>query len=228
MRCLILISTTFALAPFVVAETKNYDLPPFTEINVSDGIELDFTANAPQTVRVENADGDFSDIELTVRNGMLDVDRPTRSGLMWARPDYVVTVTAPTLSRLDVSSGADVTGGGLSGDEVFVEISSGGSATLIDVDGTRVDLETNNGADLIASGRCDELVADASAGSDLDASNVLCQFGRADASSGADIAMHVSQIARAEASSGADIVIYGTPVRVEQEARSGGDITLIE
>ncbi|MEL6830169.1 MAG: head GIN domain-containing protein [Pseudomonadota bacterium] len=214
----------FFLVPLSAAETQSYDLPEFNALSVSAGIELEFAAGAPQSVTVENADNDFDDIKLSVRDGMLDIERPRRFGINLDRPRYKVTVTAPVLSHLDVSSGADAVGTGLSGPDVSVEVSSGSNANVSAIDGGRVDLETNSGADLIASGSCEEIHAETSSGSDLDASELICATGRAEASSGSDLSIHARQAAQAEASSGADIHIHGAPETVRQDTSSGGDV----
>lgn len=225
-RLLLLAAAPLLLVPASLAETRSYDVPTFTEIDVSSGITLSFAAGETQSVTVENAKGNFDDIKVTVSDGTLNLKRPQKLGWSFSRPRYTVTVTAPQLSGLEVSSGADAVGSGLQGPEVFVEVSSGASAEVSDIDGESVILETNSGANMIVSGVCGEVRADSSSGSDLDARNLVCIDGRAEASSGADTLIHTTQSVRAEASSGADVVVYGSPESVSEETSSGGDVTL--
>ena len=225
-RLALLAAAPLLLVPVSMAETRSYDVPAFADIDVSAGITLEFAAGGAQTVLVENAKGDFDDIEISVRDGTLDIGRPTRMGWNFSRPRYTVTVTAPQLSGLDVSSGADATGSGLSGPDVFVEVSSGASAEVSDIDAGRVSLETNSGANMIVSGVCDDVRAESSSGSALAARNLVCSAGRAEASSGSDTMIHTTLSVRAEASSGADVVVYGSPESVVEDSSSGGDVTL--
>lgn len=225
-RLVLLAAAPFLLVPVSLAETRSYDVPAFTKIDVSSGITLSFATGEAQGVIVENAKGNFDDIQVTVSNSTLNLKRPQKFGWSFNRPRYSVTVSAPELSGLEVSSGADAIGSGLSGPDVFVEVSSGASAEVSDIDGGLVALETNSGADMTVSGVCGEVQADSSSGSDLDASGLVCVAGHAEASSGADTAIHTTQSVHAEASSGADVIVYGSPAAVTEETSSGGDVTL--
>lgn len=225
-RLVLLAAAPLLMVPASFAETRSYDLPAFTEIDVSSGITLNFAAGETQSVTVENTKGNFEDIKVTVSDGTLNLKRPQKLGWSFNRPRYTVTVTAPQLSGLEVSSGADAIGSGLSGPEVFVEVSSGASAEVSDIDGALVVLETNSGAEMTVSGICGDVQANSSSGSDLDASSLLCVAGHAEVSSGADTAIHTTQSVHAEASSGADVIVYGSPEAVTEETSSGGDVTL--
>lgn len=208
-----------------LAETRTYDVPAFTGLDVSSGIDVTFTAGPAQSVSVENRDGKFDDIIVEVKDGDLSLKRPQKMG--WGRrPRYNVTVTAPVLSRVDVSSGADVSGSGLSGPVVSISTSSGADATITGISAGRVTLDSSSGSDLTASGTCDHVDAESSSGSDIEAGDLICATAEADASSGSDLEIHATNSVRADASSGADIDVHGGPTTADIDKSSGGSVSI--
>lgn len=216
----------FGLAGIASAETRTYEVGAFTNIDISSGLDLSFETGASQSITVENRDGDFSDIEVLVRGDTLVLKRKKMNWGWGKRQGYDVTVTAPVISGLEVSSGADVIGSGMSGDEVSIDVSSGADADVTGVNAVTVRVETSSGSDATVSGTCETVRADASSGSDLDASGLICSTAYADASSGSDISIHASGSVNAEASSGADVDVYGGPADVTTDKSSGGDVSI--
>ncbi len=229
IRTLTLASVTaLGLSATAMAETRTYDVSEFTGLSVSSGLDVTFSTGAAQSVLVENKNGDFDDIEVEVKNGMLKLSRKNNNwGMGWnKRERYSVTVTAVSLDRVEASSGSDVEGSGLSGAKVSLSTSSGSDLTVSDIDAVEVRLESSSGSDLNASGICEKVYADSSSGSDIEASDLVCQYGDADASSGSDIEIHATTAVTADASSGADIDVYGGPTDVDSDKSSGGRVSV--
>lgn len=217
---------TLILATPALAETRDYDVSSFTAIDVSAGIDVSFETGQSQSVSVENSKGDFGDIIVEVRGDTLVLKRPNR-GLSWAKRErYSVAVSAPTLSVLDVSSGADAIGSGLSGREVSISTSSGADANVVDIVAENVSLSSSSGSDLKASGTCDHVEADSSSGSDIEARELICKSADADASSGSDIEIYASERVDADASSGADVDVFGGPTQTQIDKSSGGSVSI--
>ena len=216
-----------AFSPVALAETKTYDVSGFDKLDVSAGLDVEFTTGGEYSVTAENRKGDFSDIEVYTRGDTLYVKRPQRSGWGWGkRKPYTVTVSAPKISSIEASSGSDVTGSGLTGDSINIDVSSGADVTVRDIQGGTVRLETSSGSDLTASGTCELVRADASSGSDINAGKLVCADGRAEASSGSDITVHVTGKMTADVSSGADVNVRGNPTETEIDKSSGGDVNI--
>lgn len=206
-----------------LAETRTYDVGAFTGLEVSAGINVNFETGQARSVSVRNAKDNFDDIIVEVKGDTLILKRPRKIG--WGkRTRYTVTVSAPSLDRVEASSGADVTGSGLSGDEVSISSSSGADATITGIDAQTVRLESSSGSDIEASGTCDRVIADSSSGADIEAGDLVCRIGDADASSGSDITIHVSESINADVSSGADIDVYGQPEARNTDKSSGGSV----
>lgn len=197
-----------AAGPALAFETQSYDLDGFTQVSASAGVDVIISVGGDYAVEVEQEDGDFEKLVLKVEGDTLVV---SRKGGGWGlfggnRPNYRATVSMPRLTSVDVSSGADVVAEGVSGGPMEIDSSSG--------------------ADARVSGTCTTLEADASSGSDIDASDLVCENVTADVSSGADISVHATVSVSADASSGGDIVVYGNPGEVEMDSSSGGDVRL--
>lgn len=215
------------LAGAASAETRTYDVGAFTNIDISAGLDLSFEQGAAQPVTVENAKGDFSDIEVSVKGDTLILKR-AKNNWGWGRKRerYGITVSAPMISGIEASSGSDVAGRGMSGQDISIDVSSGADVTVTGVDGGTVSIKTSSGSDASVAGSCVAVRAKASSGSDLEARDLICQNGEADASSGSDIAIHVTTSVDADASSGADIDVYGGPTNVESDKSSGGSVSI--
>lgn len=215
------------LAGAASAETRTYDVGSFTKIDVSAGLDLEFEAGGAQSITVENAKGDFSDIDVVVRGGTLVLKRKKNNwGWRNKRQRYGITVSAPQISSLEASSGSDVSGRNMADEIITIDVSSGADVTITGVDGGTVSISTSSGSDASVSGTCETVQADSSSGSDLEARDLICQNGYADASSGSDISIHASNSVNAEASSGADVDVYGGPTDVESDKSSGGSVSI--
>lgn len=218
----------FGLVGVASAETRSFDVGAFTAIDVSAGIEVVFEAGPAQSIQVENKQGDFSDIQVLVRGDTLMLKRKKQNwGWNTRRLGYSVTVTAPQISGLEASSGSDVAGTGMSGDEIRIDVSSGADVSVASLNGGTVSIKTSSGSDAAVSGTCTTVRAAASSGSDLTARDLICENAEADASSGSDISVHATTRLDADASSGADIDVYGSPTEVNTDKSSGGSVSLV-
>lgn len=215
-----------ALTPVAFADTKSFPADGFTKLDVSAGIDVTFSTGGDFSVTAENRKGDFSELKIYTKGDTLYIGRPDRRWGWGKREQYSVTVSAPSLSGLEASSGSDVEGSGLSGAEVRIEVSSGADATVRNIQASAIRLDTSSGSDLTASGTCESVRAQASSGSDIEAKDLICANGRAEASSGSDITIHVTGKVTADVSSGADITVYGGPTENKIEKSSGGDVNI--
>ena len=196
------------MAGSAVAETKTYDLAPFTGVKAATGVDVTITVGEVQSVRAVGPDGKMDRLEIAVDDGMLRIRRRNRKGWGWGWDDsnFEVTISVPELNVIDASSGAEVRATG--------------------VESERVTLDASSGADIDVSGSCDIVSADASSGADIDARDLVCREAIADVSSGADIDIHATERFTGEASSGGGISVYGKPTNVNAGESSGGDIDM--
>ncbi len=194
-----------ALALPAAAETRTFDLPDFDRIEISAGLKLTAVADGPQTITVETKDGDFSDLDISVKGGVLILSREWNR-LSWhqKKADYKITVTAPNIQALDASSGSFSTLSNIHSRQFMLDLSSGSFAEI--------------------SGRSDECAIDLSSGANLKAREFICGSASVDVSSGGHGELAVLNAIAGDASSGGHMAVYGTPARVSIDRSSGGRI----
>lgn len=191
------------------AETQTYDLSGFSVIDASAGVDVEVTVGGDFSVRAEGSAEDLERLRLERRGDALEIGRSRDRGgwfQMGRRWDVTVYVTMPSMTGVDVSSGADVKASGIDAGRFSASVSSGADAEL--------------------SGTCDTIEADGSSGADLDARDLRCANAVADVSSGADLIVYASESVEADASSGGDVSVYGAPKTTNIDKSSGGGVSI--
>lgn len=215
------------VAPASAAEITYGDLPPFTAVDISSGIDAVVTVGSAQTVRAESPhQQQLDELIVEVRDGRLSAktDWNLLDLFFFEGRQIRLHVTVPDLERAEASSGADVEVTGLAADAVTLRASSGADLHAVSVAGKRFDIEASSGADLNVEGSCETAEIGASSGSTVEAEGLTCAEVEVDVSSGADATVFASASVTAEASSGGNIRIHGNPTQHEEDASSGGDI----
>jgi hypothetical protein len=225
-----LAASTLLAAPIAaVAAEKSFDLPPFTGISISSGIDaVVIVGDAAQSVVASSPrQEELDDLKVEVRDGRLHVWRDFNLFGIFdfgAEPQTIVTIAAPELTSASADSGADIGVTGVSGDAVSLNASSGSDIDARAAAGTSFDLNASSGANLTVEGTCQSARIVASSGASLRADRLLCADVDANASSGSDIDAHASGAFKGNASSGSDISVAGNPAGREVETSSGADI----
>jgi len=193
--------------PVLAQDTQTVPVDAFDRIDAGGGFELEVVMGDTPAVRLIGDADDFSDIEIEVRNGRLEIDQD--SGFFSRRRslDVVVEVTTTGLDELDFNRGIRARVSGLDADELELDVSTGASARV--------------------SGSCTELEIDSSTGGYLDASELVCEDVDASASTGADIRTHATQSVSARASTGGSVRVYGNPSAYEFRTSMGGSARLL-
>lgn len=218
------------LAAPALAETRTIELPPFSALDISSGIDAIVTVGGTQSITAEAADTRLlDDLQLKVEGNTLKAYYDWSFFDLFSfgdRDQIKLTITVPALNKVEASAGSDVEATGVTGDTLTFRASSGADLTLRAVAGKSIDLNASSGAGLKVDGTCEDGKANSSSGSDLDAEDLLCATMDANSSSGSDLDVHASKSVKANASSGSDLTVYGNPAEVEQESSSGSDIKL--
>lgn len=217
-------ATTFA------ADRAYNDLPPFTAVDISSGIDAVVTVGGSQSVTAvaPNA-ADLDELNVEVRDGTLKIWRDWDFFDLFegiGERETRFTIAAPALNSAAASSGSDVDVSGLSGETVWLESSSGADLKATDIQATNVDVDVSSGADLKANGTCTTLDLNVSSGADAELGDLACTNAEVEASSGSDVTLRVNGSLKAEASSGAGISVKGKPAKTEIDESSGGSVTL--
>lgn len=234
LRISAVIAAAALLPASALAETRTYsDLAAFEEIEVSSGINANVTVGGDQSVEVEaTEEEDFDQLRVTVRNGRLSIglDRgifETLTDWLDEGRDITATISVPSLTEMEASSGADISGSGVTGEFLTFEASSGGSITLEGVDGEDISASASSGGWMAIAGTCDSLEAEASSGGDLDLARLECRGVSVEASSGGAASVFASESVEAGSSSGGSVTVAGKPGDVEIDSSFGGDIDVV-
>ncbi len=196
-------------AAYAGEETRNYnDLPDFDRLDVSAGVVMIAEVGDKRSITVTTDDGDFSDFEIGVKNGVLSVSREWNR-LRWhgSRSNYTVTVVAPDIRGLDASSGSHASVSKIDAGVFAIDVSSGARAEL--------------------DGACGSCVIDISSGADLAAKGLTCGIAEIDVSSGGHGKVTVVSSVVGDASSGGHVSVYGNPQKVSTDKSSGGRIKIV-
>ncbi len=231
----------FAIAPLIavpaMAETRDFDLAPFSSIEASAGIHVQVEPGETQSVRVEATDPkDFDYLELSVADGRLEAstnfnlaDFILRGGILGAlfRDDdpLIVHVTMPALTSVSASSGSQVAVARMSGDRLETTAASGARTELSGIAYESVMLSAESGSRVNAAGTCVTIAASAESGAQVNAAGLECRDGRADASSAGRMHVFAGTELTANASTGANIAVHGDPETLDATTATGGNVS---
>jgi hypothetical protein len=202
MRLLALSLGIAALAAPAHADTRTMNVGKFSAVSVSSMMDVELR-QGPQAVTVEQAENDFSDLKLEVRNGTLIVSRADGK-VERDSPIYRVVVTAPSLNSISAASASDVEGRGLSFQKLSVSVASAASVSL--------------------EGVCREIALSVSTSGDFVGDRMRCETGRAEATTSGEATIWISGPATARATTGAHLTFMGKPKSVEGKATLGASI----
>ncbi|HEV7278321.1 MAG TPA: head GIN domain-containing protein [Devosiaceae bacterium] len=215
--------------PTLAAEAR-YDLPPFTAIDITSGINATVTVGEEQSVQaMAPKQEELDELILEVRDGMLTAKVDWNLlDFMFGDREISLVVEVPRLHSVEASSGADVEVEGLAADDLTLNVSSGADLTIRSAFGGTYEIDVSSGSDLRIDGQCESASIDVSSGGTLRGSGLQCQSVRIDASSGGDADVYADAQIVAEASSGGDVYVAGDPQEREIEESSGGEIAFEE
>ena len=224
-----LIALAAAFAPIANAESKSFPAGDFTAIDTRGAVDVIFETGADASIKVEQDEGDFSDIFIEQNGQTLLVSRNSlRNKAGWARnvslstknghkvvkvngkrvPSYTIRITAPALEEVSVANSSSLSASGLN-----VSTFSG---------------SVSSSADLRLSGTVEQAKLRASSSGDLDAKQLAATNLDLDVSSSADATAKVlGGKLKLEASSSADATIDATGSElIEIDASSSADVEM--
>ena len=238
-----------ALSPTAFAEMKEIPVDAFSKIAVDGGIAVNYASGPAHTVRVEEENGDYSDIDISVSNGKLKVKRRSLSGSGWGDnasmstkwkngkiavkvngkivPSYTVTVTSPKLEFVKSVQSSKLTATGLNADKFEASASSSGD---IELDGRAISAKlkaSSSGALDADQLSVTSVEIEASSSGEVYATASDGDVIGITASSSSDVRIEAtgSPDITIDASSSADVVLEGTCNFLEASISSSADVT---
>ncbi len=193
----------------------------FTKIKVSQGITVLLTQSKYVTIKAE-MDENILDLLITeVQDGTLDISFKENVN---NRTISRIYLSMPVITKLTVSSGAEINSFGLlEASDINISASSGGDINA-NIKSQNINCDMSSGSQIELSGESELLNINCSSGSKADLENLIAKKVKANVSSGADIETYASQSINANASSGGRIKIKGDPQEKKIEKSSGGRV----
>ncbi|HEX8577647.1 MAG TPA: head GIN domain-containing protein [Flavobacterium sp.] len=194
----------------------------FDKIAVSQGIQVLVEQSDNKSVRVATDDNLQEHIITKVENGVLIIEADTGYD---ATESPVVTVKMPVISGLKSSSGASIKSTNTLITTSINVKSSSGSEIEIAVEADAISLETSSGSNIVARGKALKLETSSSSGSEINAEKLLANDVIAQATSGSNTDVSPILSLDGKASSGSSIDYHKTPKNIKKEESSGGSVT---
>lgn len=214
-------------------------VPAFNGIEVSSGVEVEFSQNPTQNVTVKTEADKQQYVVTEVENGVLKIFVRNKGVKNLNFNNLKVVVSNPKLSRLVTKSGASFravtpinestlalssnSGSLVSGTfkistNSALEVESG-SNVKINLDTKSIAIEASSGSSLKLSGTANTSVISASSGSSVSAGEFVTKSAVVDASSGSSVKINTTESITASASSAASIQYKGNPGKVTKSAQ---------
>lgn len=235
--------TTENISSNGVTQVRN--VGKFTGVSVSGGIKVNFTQGQKQTVIVETNPNLQEFVSTEIENGILVISLKNKDNINLNFKKLLVTIEAPQLTSVKVSSGSFFTtvntiaennftaeissGANLTADlninnKTKIDISSGSSMRM-DLKTETLEFEGSSGSMATITGKAETTVVNLSSAASCNAQDLISKNGAARASSGANLKMNVTESLNVAASSGASIRYKGNPTLVGAgKSSSGGSV----
>lgn len=194
----------------------------FTKIEACRGLNVEVEQSKSYFVEVEADENLQEHISTKVENGTLVI---TSDENIDAYESKTIRVKMPTITGLESSSGASITGQNIFlGSNLNVK-SSSGSEIDIEVEIDTIDCESTSGSSITIKGKALTLTTSSSSGSEIAARNLMVNEITSQSSSGSSTEVYPIEILKAKASSGASINYTHSPNTITKEESSGGSIS---
>lgn len=200
-------------------ETRKLDR--FSEIQVSEGIELIAQKGNENSVEITASRIDLEDVYTDQRGGALKLHR--RDGRYRNTRIKMVLTYTDEIDRIKVNTGASaVFEDKISADRMRVATSTSGSVEL-EVEAKILDMTASTSGSIRIEGTAEEIEVSAATGGQVRAYNLNAEDVYARANTGADIRVNASERFKGSANTGGNIRYKGSP-RADVRTNTGGSI----
>jgi hypothetical protein len=222
-RLLAASSLAIALAAPAFAETRTYDFRNFKKLDISAGYEVIFTQSNQTSVTIES--DNFDRIIAKQTGDTVKISRPENTNIR-GRVHDVVRISAPDLERAELNAGVKFSADGLQVDNLDLDINAGVEADFRRITARTIRLDANAGVKVKLGGECETLDVEASAGVNVDASDLRCKSADVDAGVGSSVGVHAVERIVADAGMGASVRVAGSPKDVQKHVSLGGSVSV--
>ncbi len=228
IACVLPVVAMTALGGCIVvgpSETLAYTNTGFDSIQAASGINV-VLSQGPFAVKAEAPEGNLDRIIVEQNGRELKLSRKSDMNWFGGNGHYVVNVSAPAITSITASGGADLESLALQSETLALSASGGGDLDLKGLKVTTLSASVSGGGDINAAGMCVNAAITTAGGGDFNGSDLDCASVTASASGGGDIGVRASASANGDASSGGDIRFIGAPASFNKQESSGGNVSV--
>jgi hypothetical protein len=225
--CILICFGTLVFAQNMVKQKR--ELPNFSQIRVSSGLEVYLNQSPNQSVLVVGPTEKVEKVRSEVKGNTLSLYVDYENGWSWGKKSssapIKVYLSVEDLNEINVSGGASVES---TDDLLLNELNlnvSGGADVKLTMNAKKVQSNVSGGADVTLTGTAKTLRANTSGGADFHGKNFKVGTAQVNCSGGADSAVWAIEYLQANASGGADIYYYGTPKKLEKNESSSASVS---
>ncbi|WP_289662868.1 head GIN domain-containing protein [Flavobacterium panacagri] len=195
----------------------------FTNIKVSNAIDVVIEQSESKEIIVEADDNLQKEIVTKVENGTLIIECKYNSFRNIASKK--VTVKMPIVDKIEASTASSVQSKNvIEGENIILETSSAASIQA-NIESDKISVDSSSGGSVAIEGKALSLSTSVSSGGSIDAGKLMANDIHAEASSGGTISIRPIVSLKAEASSGGNINYGGSPKTIEKSESSGGNVS---
>lgn len=225
-RTLLALCAAVALSAPALAQdtaTETIQISRLRGIDAYSGFDVTLT-QGPASKAVISIDGRLRPyLHATVDDGVLSLGFDNLPHDLQRLKGRKAEVTVGTLEKLDVHSGAKVTGSGsFTAGDCEIDVHSGALVTGIDITAKEMEIAVHSGARATVTGTTDKLEAETHSGASCDLYGLKALDATVSASSGSSLGCWATNSLKASASSGASVRYNGNPTHLSTNNSSGG------
>ncbi|MEO0411438.1 MAG: DUF2807 domain-containing protein [Pseudomonadota bacterium] len=208
-RSILLAAAMTALAGHAAAHDdpshnqKTFEITPTTTVKMSGIDTITMRIGEEPSLMVEERRGRLKGLTVTSTAESLSITSEETS--WFSSRDYIVTLTLPALSVVDISGSFDADIAGVNAKAFAIDLAGSG--------------------DLLISGRCEQLTLDSAGSMDVDAKALICQSVEIDSAGAADMHVYAAESLNVEGAGATDVLFSGNPGKVTSDVAGLGKVT---
>lgn len=200
-------------------KTEDRNVTAFTAIDASDAVEIDFSAGAVTSVKVEGPTDFIPQIITEVKNGTLYIS--VEKEIFNLRESIHVHIQSPELNKLHLSGACTFVLNAPLNKPVFDLQLSGASSFKGTLYNTQTDIEMTGASVAEIGGITNQLKVNLSGASSLDAEKLSAVHADVEASGASNTNVSADSTLKAKASGASSVYYSGKPHKIEKQSSTG-------
>ena len=211
-----------------LAETRTLELPAFTRIEVSGGLEVT-VEQGPQAVLISaDKPDDLDELETDVHKGLLRVGREWNVLNPITKAAVRLKIVTPEPTLVFARDASSIYATHIVGDRLEFHAAEHSTLIVLNVRARDLTLSSRDGSDLIVRGVCNSGTVFGDSGGSIDAAGLYCADVYVSAKEGANLDVRASISVDGRAEGNSSIEIGGSPGSQKLSASGGSLIRAVE